>query len=228
MKRFAIPLIGLALALWACDAGQEPGPVGAGGPAGEASEARDLVGEATDVLKRMTTDPELVELMQQAQGVFIVPEYGEGAAIVGGRGGEGVLLARTGTGWSSPAFYDIGAVSLGAQVGGTAGDIAMLLMSQQAIDTFKDQNNFSLNADAGFTLVDYSARAQASVGKGEDVVLWSDTEGAFAGVSLSVTDVAWDEEENRAYYDQATTPSQVLGGEVEAPQSAALRQELPS
>lgn len=122
----------------------------------------------------------------------------------------------------------VGAVSLAAQVGGTAGEIAMLLMTDDAVASFKDDNNFSLNADAGFTLVDYSARAQESVGKGEDVVFWSDTEGAFAGVSLSVTDIAWDDEENSAYYDQAATAEAVLQGELTNPQSGTLKSQLPA
>lgn len=226
----------VALALAACDAGPTdeergvaaapPAEVGEEGlDAEQAQEARALVEDATSVVDRMQSDPDLANMLRQARGVFIVPAYGKAAAVVGARGGEGVLLARGDQGWSGPLFYDIGAISVGAQAGAAGGDIAMLLMSERALESFREENNFSLNADAGLTIVDYSARAQASVGKG-DVVLWSDMEGAFAGVALSVTDISWDEEENAAYYQQQTTPQDVLTGKVESQYADALRRKL--
>lgn len=194
----------------------------------QAEEARSLVSEAAGVAEQMKDDPELSKLMQQAKGVFIVPDYGQGAIGVGGRGGEGVLLAKNGGQWSDPAFYDIGAVSIGAQIGGTAGQIAMLLMTDDAVESFKQENNFSLNTDADLTIVDYSAHAQGSVGKGEDVIFWSDTEGAFAGVSLSATDIHWDDEENNAYYGQSATAQDVLTGKLSSPDSDRLQNALPA
>lgn len=192
------------------------------------SEAEALVNEAADVVAQMTDYAELQKLMQEAKGVFIVPDYGKGAIGVGGRGGEGVLVAREGGDWTAPAFYDIGAISVGAQLGGTVGEVALLLMTDDAVENFKSENNFSLNADADLTLVDYSARAQASAGRGEDVIFWSDTEGAFAGVSLSVTDIAWDDEENRAYYGQSATAEQILTGKITGPEAHQLKSELPA
>ena len=194
-----------------------------------ASDARDLVQGAATVVDRMQRDPELAKLLQQAEGVFIVPKYGKGAAIIGARGGEGVLVARGQNGttddWTGPLFHDIGAISVGPQIGAAGGDIAMLLMNEEAVQSFTDDDNFSLNADAGFTLVDYSAEGQASAGKG-DVILWSDMEGAFAGVALSVTDISVNEDENEAYYDRQTTPEQILSGQVQSQHADALLQKL--
>ncbi len=41
----------------------------------------------------------------------------------------------------------------------------MLLMTDRALNSFKGNNTFSLNADAGLTIINYSARGQASIGK---------------------------------------------------------------
>lgn len=191
-------------------------------------DAQDLVDEAATVVQSMGENQGLQDLLTQARGVFIAPDYGKVAAGVGVRGGEGVLLVRQDGSWNGPAFYDIGAVSVGAQLGGTAGDIALVLMSDRAIDNFKEQNNFSFNADADLTLIDWSARGQESAGKGEDVVFWSDTEGAFAGVSLSATDIAWDDEENAAYYSEGVTPEDIFDGTATNPEASALRDPLPS
>lgn len=193
------------------------------------TRARQLVTDAAAVIQKMKTDAKLEGLMKTARGIFIVPSYGQIAVGVGGSGGKGVMLARMDESWSEPAFYSIGEISVGAQLGATGGSIAMLLMSDRAVAEFNRDTSFSLDADAGFTLVDYSASAQARLGAGEDVIFWSETEGAFAGAALGVTAISWDETENAAYYGQEVTAGQVLTGEVKSPQgSEVLRSQLPT
>src|SRR6202158_3581028 len=53
------------------------------------------------------------QLMRQAKAVFIVPKLIKGAFIVGGEGGDGVLMVQRHGGWSAPAFFAIGAGSFG-------------------------------------------------------------------------------------------------------------------
>lgn len=184
----------------------------------------ELLKDAGNTLEQMKSDPQLKKLLTDAKGVFIVPEYGRGGAIVGARGGEGVLLGQQNGTWSSPVFYDLGGVSVGAQFGAEGGEIAMLLMSDQALNSFKGDNTFSFNAEAELTLIDYAKLTGASLGKdAPDVVLWSDMEGAFAGAALAVTDVSWDDDENKAYYGKKATPEDILSGKVSKP---ALEKEL--
>jgi lipid-binding SYLF domain-containing protein len=83
----------------------------------------------------------------------------------------------------------------GAQAGGAGGSFAMLLMNERATDAFRNKNAFALNADAGLTIVDYSADTQASAGRG-DAIIWSDTVGLFAGASIGVSGIVRDEDEN--------------------------------
>lgn len=240
MKRHPILLlVGLTVALGACDYDQndaadeelqtpaeETPVVDQAEPMEETSEASDLVADATSAVREMKADPELADLLRRSRGVFIVPDYGRGAAVVGAQGGEGVLLAHRNGEWSAPAFYDYGGISVGAEFGGTGGQIAMILMTDQSVNSFEGENTFSLNADAGFTLIDYSARGEGTLGEG-DVILWSDTEGAFAGVSLGASDVNWDDEENAAYYGRSVTANEILNGQVSAPQDQMLEEALP-
>lgn len=198
---------------------------------GQASEARDTLQEAQQVVQQMKRDPELRQQMNRARGIFIAPNFARAAGGVGVQGGEGVLLARMNNGrWSNPVFYNMGGVSIGAQAGASAGAIAFLLMNDKALNTFKTSNNFSLNANAGLSIVDYSARAQSSIGKG-DVIAWSDTEGLFAGASIGVSDIQWDEEESRAYYGTSAaqaTPQTILAGQMRRspPGAQALQRAL--
>lgn len=167
------------------------------------------VDQAQGVIHQMQKDPDLAGLMDKAKGIFVVPDFGRAAAVVGVRGGTGMLITNDSGAWSSPAFYNMGGVSVGAQIGASGGSIAFLLMDQKAVDQFMEQNSFSLNADAGLSIINYSANAQASWGKG-DIIMWSDTEGAFAGVQISATDIMWDGEANRAYYGKKVAPSDIL------------------
>lgn len=200
---------------------------GSGHPNANRNDAQKLLDKATAEVNKMSADPTLKQLLAKAKGVYLVPDFGRGALVVGGRGGAGVVLAKKNGTWTDPAFYDMGGVSVGAQAGGSGGAIAFLLMSQGAVDAFKSGNKFSLNAGAGLSIVDYSANAQASWGKG-DIIMWSDTKGAYAGAAISVTDVNWADGNNKAYYGRKVDPSKILAGVVTTPDAAKLKSALPS
>lgn len=193
---------------------------------GNQSGAQQLVDEAVQVVKKMESDRQLADVMRQAKGIYIVPEFGRGAVIVGARGGAGLVTVRENGKWSDPAFYDFGAISLGPQIGGSGGSVAFLLMSQGAVDAFKSGNKFSLNAGAGLSIVNYSANGQASWGKG-DIVMWSNTSGAYVGATVSVTDVNWDDQNNRQYYGQNVDMTKILNGSASNAKASELIKALP-
>lgn len=190
-------------------------------------DAKQLVKEATNVVDKMKQDPNLAKYMKKAKGIYIVPEFGRGAFVIGARGGAGVMLAHNNGNWSNPAFFDFGAVSLGPQAGGSGGPVAFLLMTNDAVKNFRDGNVFSLNAGAGLSIVNYSANAQASAGKG-DIIFWTDTSGAYVGATVSVSDIGWDSENNQAYYGKKVSAKEVLAGRVQGPNASQLKSALPS
>ena len=189
-------------------------------------DAQDLVNKATDVANKMKKDPALVELMQKAKGIFIVPKYGKGGLIIGAQGGEGVMLAHNNGEWTSPVFYDTGGFSFGAQAGVSVGSIAMLLMTDKAVDRFKQNDKFALNAEAGISIVKYSASGTATPGQG-DVIAWSDTDGAYVGATLSLTDVHLDGDQNKNYYGQRVTEAKVMSNDLSNKGTAKLQDALP-
>jgi len=182
---------------------------------------------ATQVVKQMEQDPKLKGLLQQAKGVFIVPRYGRGALGIGGSGGKGVMLVNNNGKWSNPAFYDIGSISIGAQAGAEVGSMAMLLMNDKATRGFLQDNKFSLTADAGLTIANYNAAAQGNVGRG-DVIVWSDTKGAFASAAIGVTDIHFDAQNNQAFYKTKVSARDIIGGKVKNTQATVLTQALPT
>ena len=65
--------------------------------------------------------------------MYIIPEYGRAGFIIGGKGGAGVVVVRNRAGgWTSPAFFNTGGLSIGLQAGAAGGSIVYLLMDRRA------------------------------------------------------------------------------------------------
>lgn len=191
-----------------------------------ATEAQSHVEDALQAVQRMRQDPRLAALLEQAKGVLIVPRYTEGAMIIGGNGGIGVLLAhRRGT-WTDPVFYHVGGVSIGLQLGGASGPVAMLLMSDKAVEKFQnDLSTWSLGGRAGLTVASFSDQEQHPSGS-LDVIVWSGVKGLFGGLAFGATDVTPDQTANHAYYRSPVAPLQILVGAVSNPGAQPLRNAL--
>lgn len=183
------------------------------------------VTEAAEVMEQMRQEGELAAQLQEAKAVFVVPDYAAASLLVGGSGGEGVLIRNADGEWSSPAFYDVGSLDIGAQAGASAGSIALLLMTDEAVDNFRKDSDFALTSQAGLTIVNWSASTGASMREG-DVIFWSDLEGLQAQASVGVSGIRWDDEENREYYESEVSAEQVLAGTVENPHEEVMRSEF--
>lgn len=195
-------------------------------PNTKATDAHQVLNDAVQTIDRTKSDAHFRDLMKRAKGVFVVPNLVKGAVVVGGSGGQGVLLARRGAGWSDPAFLSVGSISIGAQAGGEAGPIVFLLMTDKALNDLIDANNFSLNANAGLTIVNYSAKSQGGFGKG-DIIVWSGESGAFAGATISGSDITQNTQEDQNFYGRSMSTKQIIESAGANPAAASLREALP-
>lgn len=201
----------------------------AASPAGanNAGSAQKHVSDAADVVRRMTNEPGLSQLIAQSKGVYILPRYGRAAFGLGASGGAGVFVAHLPDGsWSQPAFFNTGGISVGLQAGVEGGPIALIMRNDRAARSFREKNSFNLSADAGLTVVKWS-RDKAGEAGSSDVLAWSGTEGLFGNVAtLAINDVHFNRKANQTYYGKLVTAQDVLSGKVSNPQSDGLRQAL--
>jgi SH3 domain-containing YSC84-like protein 1 len=182
--------------------------------------------EAKDVLAKMRQDPDMATALPRARGIFLVPGYATAALVIGGAGGSGVMLEHQNGSWSAPVFFNIGSASLGLQAGVAVGPMALLLMNEDAVLPFHDVSNFSLDAEAGLTVLNWSAVTEATAGRG-DVVVWSDMTGLVGDLSVAVTNINFDEDRTSRYYRQrVVSPTDVLTGAVEDPHDETLQTEF--
>lgn len=222
-------LLGAAVVLAACLSG---GPLAAQGntaapdqPVMSGADALRQVSEAARVVDRLREVTGMPGFLQQAHGLFVVPSYARAALGVGARAGEGILVANRDGRWTDPVFYNLGGVSLGLQAGVKTGDLVFILNNEKALDSFRQQDNWSLNAEAGFTVVGWSEKAQAGVGKG-DVTVWDSTGGLFGNLAVSLTNISLDEDDMADYYGRMASVDEILSGATTHVRSAVLKRAL--
>ena len=98
--------------------------------AGKEDGEAKRIADATTVFKEIMGAPDNSiprAILGKAQGIAIFPNTIKAGLVVGGMRGRGVILARTGSGWSAPAFLTLTGGSFGLQIGGQAADIILVI-----------------------------------------------------------------------------------------------------
>jgi len=193
------------------------------------SEPMDLVERATSVYKSFLVDPNMEWFQRnvpKARGILIVPQMLRGGFIVGGAGGRGVLLAQDQISgkWSAPAFYSMGSVSVGFQIGADASEIILLIMTDRGLNAMLS-TDYKLGADVSVAAGPVGASAKAQTA---DILAFGRSQGAFGGVSLEGAAISPLDDWNRQYYGKPVPLYDILITQTVANKQAdALRQLMP-
>ena len=166
------------------------------------------------------------EHLKDAKGVLIYPQVLKAGYILGGSGGTGVLLSRDGkTGeWSNPAFYTMGSVSIGLQIGGESAEVVLLVMSQKGMDSLLT-SNFKLGGDASVALGPVGGGAKSDITT--DFLSFSKSKGLYAGVNFDGSYLSTRESLNKAYYGRdVNTVDIIVKQSVSNKGAVPLREEL--
>jgi len=190
----------------------------------DATKASDRIQAAATVLDEIESAPDQgipEEVLGSAECVAVVPSMLKGGFIVGADYGRGVASCRTPTGWSAPAFLFTSGGSVGFQIGGQAVDLVMLIMNQDGMKNLLS-SKFKLGADASVAAgpVGRHASADTDWKLKAQVLTYSRTRGAFAGVSLAGEVIKQDKDATRELYGRMVPFRTSLTGKVEAPQGA--------
>ena len=164
-----------------------------------ASERVRLLDHASETVMHLRSDPAFGTartMLQGAEAVYIVPRLVKGGFIFGAEGGDGVLLHRTGKGWSEPRFYGMGSGSFGLQIGLERVELVFIINSRRALRGI-EKGEVKLGAGAGLTVVTLSGGAEgATTAHGGDIVVWSSGTGAYGGLTFNGTVIKQDKELN--------------------------------
>ena len=164
--------------------------------------------------------------IQHARGVLIYPQVLKGGVILGGSGGTGVLLVREHKegDFSYPAFYTMGSVSLGLQIGGESAEVILLVMTKQGIDSLLT-SKFKLGGDVSIALGPVGAGAKGDITA--DIIYFAKSKGLYAGMNLDGSYLSVRDSLNKAYYGKEATPVDIIvRRSVTNKEADRLREEL--
>ncbi len=173
-----------------------------------------IVDRATAAVKRLRSQARFAvmdKLLAKAKAVLIFPKLIKASLIVGGEGGNGVMLVRGDDGsWSSPAFYSLGAPSVGLQAGFRESTAVLFVMNELTMETLL-HSSMTLGAQTSATLGHVGERGLT---EGEmirkDIYVLTESGGAFAGVSLDGYVIATRKAHNELYYGQGASARSIL------------------
>jgi len=141
------------------------------------------------------------DLLDKAEAVAVFPGVLKGGFIVGGRGGSGVISRRVPGGWSAPAFFDLGGGSIGLQIGVASTDYVLLFMNEHAVDSLlSDKFEIGGEGSAAAGPVGRSASASTDARLNAQILSYSRSKGAFAGLELKGVVIKPDNEDNSQVY----------------------------
>jgi SH3 domain-containing YSC84-like protein 1 len=195
----------------------------------DAGEAQGIVDNARVTLNSFMADKNYTWLHQNlkdAKGVLIFPRVLKAGYFLGGSGGTGVLLVKEHKGgyWSQPAFYTMGSVTFGLQIGAEAAEVIVLVTTQKAIDSLY-ASSVKLGGDASIALGPVGAGAEGTVTA--DFISFTKAKGIYAGLNLEGSVLAVRDKLNEGYYGRAVSPVDIIVKEKVSNQgSKALRAAL--
>jgi lipid-binding SYLF domain-containing protein len=140
--------------------------------------------------------------------------------IVSGRGGTGIVVARTDKGWSGPSAIGTGGLGVGFQAGVQVTEFVIVLNTQEAVNAFAKGGNITLGGNLSAAVGPIGRSAEAGISPQAAIYTYSRNQGIFAGVSLEGTVIATRYQVNEEFYGKPVFPADILSGDVKPPEGA--------
>jgi lipid-binding SYLF domain-containing protein len=133
-----------------------------------ADPAMEIESKSRQALAHLAThDRRVTALLEQAEGVLVLPDLVEMGFGVGGEYGEGVLLVDD----KPVAYYALAGASFGLQAGVEFKAQVLLFLTRQALIDFRNSQGWEVGVNANVTLLDASAGMHFDSLEGSDAVV---------------------------------------------------------
>jgi len=188
-------------------------PLPASAQADQAKRIRDAAAVFTEIMS--VPDKAIPsEILEEAEAVAVFPNLIKAGFVFGGQRGKGVISLRdreTGT-WSRPGFLTLTGGSWGAQIGGEAIDLVLVVMNRKGVDSLVS-SKFKIGGEASAAAgpVGRSAEASTDAALRAQILSYSRSRGLFAGVTVNGSVVEPDEDSNEAFYGHPYTTVELVG-----------------
>jgi SH3 domain-containing YSC84-like protein 1 len=192
----------------------------------EGSKSSERLEKSAAVLNEIMKTPEQgipTDLLNKAVCVAVVPAYKKAAFGIGGSLGKGALVCRRGGNgaWGAPWMFEMGGPSIGFQIGGQSTDFVLLIMNPDGAEKFV-AGHTKLGADASVAGGPVGRTAGASTGVllQTEILTYSRSRGAFAGLSLEGQVIKNDGGANKEIYGRDISAKDILFGNTGTPSAA--------
>jgi SH3 domain-containing YSC84-like protein 1 len=186
------------------------------------ADMQDDVNQALSILERFQEIPESAipdVIMRDAKGLAILT-LTKGGFVFSGRGGTGVVLARTDKGWSGPSAIGAGGMGFGFQIGGQVSELVIVLNTPDAVVAFAKGGNFTFGGALNLATGPVGRDLEGSMAVGAVMYTYSRSQGIFAGASMEGTVVYTRDEANAEFYGKPVQAREILSGSVPPPAGA--------
>jgi lipid-binding SYLF domain-containing protein len=163
-----------------------------------------------------------LDLMHHAQCIVVIPGVKQGAFGIGAKYGKGFFSCRRGADWSAPGSIRVEGGSVGFQIGANETDVILLIMNRRGAERLlSTQFTIGGAAEAAAGPVGRASTAQTDISLRAEMLSWSRSRGAFAGVSLQGATLRQDVSDNEDIYGRKLTNKQVINGPTQWPREGS-------
>ncbi|HXI87642.1 MAG TPA: lipid-binding SYLF domain-containing protein [Parvularculaceae bacterium] len=178
--------------------------------ASKSDKANDLVAKAAESTAYFTEDKAfqpLWDLADTAKAMVVIPSSWHGGFMLGGAGGNAVMVARNDDGsWSQPTFFTIGSVSFGFQAGIEKSEVILLVMTTRGMEHLLS-TSVKLGGDISIAAGPIGGGAKAQT---TDILAFSRSRGVYGGITLEGAILKTRGDWNDAYYGAHVTPADII------------------
>lgn len=178
---------------------------------------RERLQECGTVLEEILDIPDSIpqELLDKAECVIILPSVKKAAIGIGASFGRGAITCRSGNEfggpWSPPAMFALEAANIGLQLGGQATDFVLLVMNPKgATSVLGSKVKLGVDAAAVAGPKGRTAAAQTDIVMKAEILSYSRSRGAFAGVALEGGTLRSDGGANKNLYGRKISARQIV------------------
>src|SRR5579862_5889616 len=187
----------------------------------------DRLQRAAQVISEIMHPPEKgipKDLLDKSVCIGVIPSEIKGAIGLGASYGRGAMVCRRGGDgpWGAPSMFTVEGINLGFQLGGQSTDYVLLVMNVRGAEQLlRDKTKIGADASAAGGPVGRTAEGATDLQLHAEILTYSRSRGAFAGVSLQGQMFKQDIESNEKLYGKNIDPEEILFKDtVQSPASA--------
>ncbi|MES2278687.1 MAG: lipid-binding SYLF domain-containing protein [Bacteroidota bacterium] len=180
----------------------------------DAGKETERIQKSTGVINDFAKMKESIpgQLIQQAQGLIIIPHMINAGLAIGGKRGKGVAIVKLADGkWSNPVFVTFTGGSLGLQIGVQSVDL-VLVFKHKYVLTKMQKGDFTIGGDISVAAgpVGRSSTASTDYKLEAEVYSYSRSKGLFAGLSINGSNISVDKSANANFYGASATSQTIF------------------